>query len=60
MSLFATDPITELFLALAPATVTVQDIQFGEWEFKATFEVDSPFTLDGKTFDVTAAGRRIP
>ena len=48
--------LTGLFLALAPVTAAAQDLKFGEGEFEATFEIDTSFTTDGKTFDVTASG----
>ena len=48
--------LTGLFLLLAPITAAAQDFKFGEGEFEATFEIDTSFTTDGKTFDVTASG----
>lgn len=36
------------------------DIKFGKGAFEATFEIDSSFTTDGKTFDLTASGKAGP
>ena len=45
-----------LLLAIAPIAVSAQEIKFGEGAFEANFEIDSTFTEDGKTFEVSASG----
>ena len=49
-----------LLLSLAPMTVEAQEIKFGEGAFEANFEIDSSFTTDGKTFEVSASGEAGP
>ena len=45
-----------LLLATAPMTVSAQEIKFGKGAFEANFEIDSTFSVDGKTFKVSASG----
>ncbi|MEE3328003.1 MAG: hypothetical protein VX252_11765 [Myxococcota bacterium] len=49
-----------LLLSLAPMTVAAQEIKFGQGAFEANFEIDSTFTTDGKTFEVSASGEAGP
>ena len=45
-----------MILVTAPIAVSAQDIKFGKGAFEANFEIDSTFTEDGKTFEVSASG----
>ncbi|MEO1935372.1 MAG: hypothetical protein ABGX04_11380 [Myxococcales bacterium] len=45
-----------LVLVLAPLAATAQEIKFGKGAFDANFVIDSTFTTDGKTFEVSASG----
>ena len=48
--------IVALFASLAPLSSEAQEFKFGKGAFEATFEIDSTFTTDGKTFEVSASG----
>ena len=52
--------VAALFLALVPLSVGAQEIKFGENAFEANFEIDSTFTTDGRTFEVSASGEAGP
>ena len=52
-------PISLLFL-LTATHAGAQDIKFGKGAFDANFEIDSTFTVDGKTFEVSASGEAGP
>ncbi len=45
-----------LVLVLAPLAATAQEIKFWKGAFDANFVIDSTFTTDGKTFEVSASG----
>lgn len=52
--------IVSLLFALTSTAAFAQDIQFGKGAFDANFQVDSTFTTDGKTFEVSASGEAGP
>ena len=52
--------VTALIFVLTPLSAGAQEIKFGQGAFEATFEIDSTFTTDGKTFEVSASGEAGP
>jgi len=49
-----------LVLGFAPMTVAAQDVKFGKGAFEANAKIDSIFTADGKTYEVSASGEAGP
>lgn len=52
--------VVALLMFLVPLSAGAQEIKFGENAFEADFTIDSTFTTDGKTFEVSASGQAGP
>ncbi|MDG2049265.1 MAG: hypothetical protein P8M78_03790 [Myxococcota bacterium] len=58
MKIFAA--LISLLFAFTATHAGAQEIKFGKGAFDASFEIDSTFTVDGKTFEVSASGEAGP